>query len=119
MKFEIKEGKSIDYEKAKLAYLQGVRGTALRKMFGMGTSQYTRLLQRFREDGLTVPHKGNVAINKNPKYYHKNLCKGISYYTVTRTINWKRYYFGHFKTEAEAKARVMELEKNNWEGLIE
>ena len=118
MEFKIVDGTALDYESAKKAYLNGVRGNKLRKMFNIGTSQYRTLLNRFREDGITIPKKGKVDINNSPRYYHKHLCKGKTYWTVTRTVNWKKVYFGHYKTEAEAKARVKQLEKNNWEGLI-
>lgn len=118
MNFKIVEGVSLDYDEAKKAYLNGIRGVNLRKMFNIGSSQYQRLLTRFREDGIIIPRKGNVSVGKQPKYYYRNLCKGRSYWTVSRTINWKRHYFGHYKTQAEAKAKVKELEANNWEGLL-
>jgi hypothetical protein len=118
MNFNIIDGDYFDYDKAKEAYLKGIRGNNLRKKFGIGRSQYVRLLKRFREDGIIIPHKGNVQINNAPKYYYNHICNGYSYWTVSRTINYKLHYFGHFKTEAEAQQRVKELEENNWEGLI-
>ena len=119
MEFNIVDGEQIDYEEIKQAYLEGVRGRKLREMFGIGTSQYTRILVRFREDGIIVPQKGNVVVNNEPKYYQRNMCNGICYWVVSRTVNWKRHYFGRYKTEAEAQARVKELKENNWEGVFD
>ena len=119
MEFNIVESKTLNYEEVKQAYLNGIRGNRLRKKFGIGRSQYTRLLNRFREDGIIIPKKGNVAINNTPKYYYNNICNGIPYWTVSRTINYKHHYFGHYKTEAEAQQRVKELQENNWDGVFD
>ena len=102
----------------KTAYLKGIRGARLRKKFGIGTSAYRRLLQEFREDGITIAHRGRVRVNSKPKYYYVANYGGHRYWVVRRTINWKVYNFGHFKSEAEAQQKVQELEANNWEGLL-
>lgn len=118
--FRIVEQKQADYEEMKQAYLKGVRGVNLRKMFNLGTSSYTRLLRDFRADGIIIPRKGNVkTVNHAPKYYHKHLCKGRHYWTVSRTVNYKKVYFGHYATESEAIQRVKELQENNWEGAFD
>ena len=119
MAFKIVEGKTLDYETVKEAYLSGIYGVELREMFGMGTSQYSTMLKRFREDGIHVPKHGNIRPNNLPRNYHPRKSHGRTYWIVTKTINWKKYNFGSYKTEEEAKARVQELRESNWMGLLE
>lgn len=122
MNFKIVEQKTINYYDAKNDYLNGIMGKELRKKYHLGDKAYASLLQRFREDGLEI----EMAINnrkrqrkKRGKYYYISKQRGHIYWTVKKFINNKLYYFGNYKTEAEAKKRVMELEANNWEGLLQ
>ena len=119
MEFRIVEQKSINYEAVKQAYLNGIRGRKLMDMFGIGSSQYTRLLRDFREDGINVPRQGHCSINKPAKWYTCESYGKYTYYVVKRVINGKRYVFARFKTEKEAINKVEELKQNNWDGLIE
>lgn len=114
--FNIVEQEGLDYEEAKTAYLNGIKGMRFRKMFGIGTSQYTRLLERFREDGIPITPIGGVYRGKPKNYYCINVQYG--YWVVCKWFNRKKHYFGMYKSEAEAKARVEELKKNNWNGLL-
>ena len=114
--FNIVEQKGLDYEEAKKAYLDGVKGMRFRKMFGIGTSQYKRLLERFREDGIPVHQRGGVYYG-TPKYYYCTK-EREDYFIVCKWINRKKHYFGFYNSEEEAKARVEELKKNNWNGLL-
>ena len=106
------------YAEMKEAYLNGIRGARLREKFGMGRSAYKRLLNEFREDGVTISHRGRVKVDSKPKYYYPATYGTYRYWVVRRTINWKVYNFGYFKSEAEAQQKVRELEQNNWEGLL-
>ena len=106
------------YEEMKEAYLSGVRGKRLREMFGIGKSAYKRLLNEFREDGIEIAHRGRVKVGSTPKHYCLATYGQYRYWVVRRTINWKVYNFGYFKSEAEAQAKVRELEANGWEGLL-
>lgn len=118
MNFEIKEGNTLDYEKVKQDYTNGIVGDKLRAKYNIGSSQYTALLKRFREDGIKVNGQGSISPIKKPRFYRKHLSKGIMYFTVTRTINGIRYYGGMFHTEAEAKQRVDELNQIGWESCL-
>lgn len=118
MNFNIVEKKESSYEDMKEAYLNGIRGKQLREMFDIGSSAYTRLLKEFREDGIIVPHRGNNKINKPIKNYYYRVINGIGYWVVSKKINYKTYYFGHYHSKAEAEERVKELKQNNWEGLL-
>ena len=117
MNFKIKEQKTINYNQAKEAYQQGIKGKKLRRMFNLGTSQYMALLKDFRAEGLPVKTTSNKPKREIKKYY-KHLCKGITYWSVSKIKNGETHYFGHYKTQAEAEARVKELKENNWEGLL-
>lgn len=112
MNFNIVDGTPINYEEVKQAYLNGVRGENLREMFNLGSSSYKRLLKSFREEGITVQGKDTA------RNYYKQTIHGQDYYTVYKTVKGKKIYFGHFKTEKEAKDHVEYLKKNNWGGLI-
>lgn len=79
MEFNIRDGEYLDYDSAKEAYLNGIRGDKFRELFNIGKSQYSRLLNHFRDDGIIIPRRGNVPINSPPKYYHKNFVHGIMY----------------------------------------
>ena len=118
MKFSIREGNSLDYEQVKTDYCNGIIGKKLQKKYGIGSSQYTSLLKRFREDGIKVNGQGSISPIKKPRFYQKQLSKGIMYFTVTRTINGIRYYGGMFHTEAEAQQSVKELNEIGWESCL-
>ena len=114
MDFKIREQESIDYEAIKQAYLDGVRGNRLRKMFGLGTTAYVTLLKDFRNEGIEVK-RGCSSKKKESKYYHRNICKGKFYWCVTRWIDGELHYYGQYKSKAEAEKRVEELKLKNWE----
>lgn len=121
MNFNIIEQKTINYEAAKQDYLNGIVGDKLRAKHNMGSSAYTRLLQRFREDGLNIPMNcRNLHRRKQyeGKYYYRVVKHGKTYWVVKKWINNKMVYFGYYKTRAEAEQKVIELKENNWEGLL-
>ena len=118
LNFRVVEQETVPYETLKQAYLNGIRGKKLMEMYGMGSSQYTRLLRDFREDGIVVPRRGNTSINENTKWYSHQGFGRYTYWVVKRTINGQKYTFGRYKTEAEAQKKVEELKKNNWNGLL-
>ena len=113
MQFRISEGKGINYEQAKKDYIEGLHGVKFRDKHNLGLSAYNRLLKRFREEGITIYNNKLDA-----KYYYHS--KKADVYVVCRRIgvSGKFHYFGNYKTEDEAKARVEELKANNWEGLL-
>ncbi|MBR0059629.1 MAG: hypothetical protein IJP99_10685 [Methanobrevibacter sp.] len=118
MNFKIVDGNPIDYEEVKKDYLNGIVSKALCKKHNIGTSQYLRILKRFREEG--VIGKGRIYRNgvTNPKWYRTTTSSnGTKSYEVRRMFNTKMYTFGRFKTEEEAQARVEELKSNGWDGL--
>ena len=119
MNFKIKEQNSIDYEEAKKAYTSGIKGNKFRKMFNLGSTAYNNILKEFRAEGIPVKNSKPPKVKREPKHYQRNLSKGISYWTVTKMINGKLHYFGHYKTKAAAQQRVQELKANNWEGLLD
>ena len=112
------DGEYPEYEEIKEAYLNGIRGAKLREKFGIGTSAYKTLLKEFREDGIIIAQKGRVKVGNTPKYYYRASFGEHTYWVVRRTINWKVYNFGYFKSKAEAQQKVKELEENGWEGLL-
>lgn len=117
--FRLVEQKDTPYDVLKQAYLDGLRGDAFRKKFGLGTSQYSRLLRDFREDGIEVPKQGRTPVNKETRWY---ACEGYGeyrYYVVKRVVNKKKYTFGRFKTEAEAQRCVRDCIANNWYGILD
>lgn len=122
IRFNIIEQDGLDYEQAKQDYLKGIKGVNLQRKHGIGISQYTRLLDRFRDDGIPVPKYKQPVSSKshyNPKNYGRVLGKGKPVFQVSKTIKGKKYTFGNYKTEALAQKRVKELRASNWEGLLQ
>ncbi len=117
--FNIIEQKTINYDDLKKDYCNGLRFNELKKKYGVGNSQYQRLLNRFREEGITITGSWKKPKKYyNPEYIYRVLTKGICYWTVKRTINGKQISFGTYKNRALAEQRVKELNENNWEGLL-
>ena len=118
MKFSIREGNPINYDDVKQDYINGLVGNKLMAKYGIGSSQYTSLLKRFREDGIPINKQGEISPVKEPKYYHKMVSKCNMYFVVKRTIEGVLYYGGVYKTEIEAKQRVNELNNIGWESCL-
>ena len=121
MKFNIKEQSTIPYNEIKEDYLKGYRYPYIHQKYGCGRSQYGRLLQRFKDDGVDVKLKRTPTKNKahyNPTNIHRRLVKGIPYWVVTKTIKGQTHYYGNYKKLAEAEQKRNELKQNNWEGLL-
>lgn len=122
MNFNLIEQETIDYDAVKQDYINGLRSKELHRKYGIGGSQYQRLLNRFREDGVEIKGSWKKPVSEkahyNPTYIHRNISRGICYWHVKRWIKGKVHYFGNYKTHALAEQRVAELESNNWEGLL-
>ena len=119
--FNIVDQDTIPYEKVKQLYIKGYRYPYFHENYGIGRSQYFRLLLRFQEDGVSVPLKRTPVSDKahyNPSNIHRRLVKGIPYWVVTKVINGETHYFGNYKNRAEAEQKRNELKQNNWEGLL-
>ena len=63
-------------------------------------------------DNKVPPQKRRV------KHYCRHMDRGRLSWVVKRTIKGVQYYGGYFKTEAEAIARVKELDEIGWESCL-
>lgn len=63
-----------------------------------------------------LPVEFQNKLSRKPKYY--SFVKNENAFQVQKVIDGKKVYFGYYKTEEEAKARVEELKNNNWDGLL-
>ena len=82
----------------------------IREKYGISQGQWLTILKHWKREGVTMR-----GYNK-PKFYRYE--KRYKRYVVNKTIKSHAYYFGSYRTEEEAKARVRELEENNWNGLL-
>lgn len=63
-----------------------------------------------------LPLEYQEKLSRKPKYY--TFIKNENAFQVQRFIGGVKVYFGYYRTEDEAKARVEELKNNNWDGLL-
>lgn len=84
----------------------------IREKYDLTRGQWCTVLKRIKEQGVPL----RSASYRNAKYYHFN--KQENKFKVERILNGVDCYFGTYRTEKEAKARVDELNANNWEGLL-
>lgn len=84
----------------------------IREKYNLTVGQWHTVLKRIKEQGVSL----RGASYRNAKYYSFN--KQYNHFRVHRVINGVHYRFGAYRTEKEAKARVDELNANNWEGLL-
>lgn len=116
IKFHIIENSEPDYnlEEVIKDYLNTeLSTTEIKQKHKITTRKYTKILNEIKKRGLPLRNTKHNSLNC--KYYYFN--KG--YWFVKRVFNQKTYYFGTYKSEEEAKARVKELRENNWNGLEE
>ena len=113
MKFKVVENHqpSYDIEEVKKDYTEtDLPVKEIRAKYGISQGQWLTILKHWKREGVTMR-----GYNK-PKFYRYE--KRYKRYVVNKTIKSHAYYFGSYKTEEEAKARVRELEENNWNGLL-
>ena len=113
MKFKVVENHQPDYdiEEVKKDYTEtDTPVKEIRAKYGISQRRWVTILKHWKREGVTMREY------KKPKFYHYE--KRYNRYVVNKTINSHGYYFGSYKTEEEAKARVKELQANNWNGLL-
>lgn len=96
------------YDTVKKEYRDGLPVKEIRKKHGLNNGQWSRFLKELKSEGF--PLRGD-----NPRFYIHDKTRRM--YKVERVINGKRVFFGYFKTEEEAQARVKQLKENNWEDI--
>lgn len=84
----------------------------IKEKYDITTGKYQQVIAEIKKRGIPLRSR----LPRHCKYYHYRKYDG--YYVVKRVFRGKAYYFGYYKTEAEAQARVEELHENNWEGLV-
>ena len=113
MKFKVVENHqpAYDIEEVKKDYTEtNLSVKQIREKYGISQGQWLTILKHWKREGVTMR-----GYNK-PKFYRYE--KRYKRYVVNKTIKSHAYYFGSYRTEEEAKARVRELEENNWNGLL-
>ena len=78
----------------------------------LGVAFYNKYRGEALRNGDIEPRPLSLKINNNFKYYHYDKVK--KKYRVRKVKNGKYMSFGFYDTEEEAKQRVEELKKINW-----
>ena len=78
----------------------------------LGVAFYNKYRGEALREGDIEPRPLSLKINNNFKYYHYDKVK--KKYRVRKVKNGKYMSFGFYDTEEEAKQRVEELKKINW-----
>lgn len=115
MNFKVVENSRPDYDVEEVIkdYLNTELSTIeIKQKHKITTKKYTKILNEIKKRGL--PLRNAKHNSRKCKYY--SFIQG--YWVVKRIFNQKTYYFGKYRSEEEAKARVNELRENNWNGLL-
>ena len=121
MKFKVVENHQPDYdiEEVKKDYTEtDTPVKEIRAKYGISQGQWLTILKHWKREGVTMrgrnycSRKGSIFTT----YYYPHGNTGR--YVILRSIGGKSYYFGICNNEEEAKARVKELQANNWNGLL-
>lgn len=114
--FRIVESRYVDYDNILIDYQNTKLSVKeIREKHNIGGSTWNQFIKWAKSQGIPLRAKGGC------KYYH---AKNYGYdatnnkWIVSKRIHGKNYHFGRYKTEALAKAKVEELRKNNWNGLL-
>lgn len=97
-----------------------IRVATIKEQLGLCQNDYRKLRRDAIEEGLILPRTKPYNTKKptyktNPRYVYKSIKKGIVYFTVTRTINGKRIFYGNFKDIRQADRMVELLKENDWD----
>lgn len=91
-------------------YNTGMLVKDINQKLKLSAYMYKKYRSRALQEGLIKDRRKEYQ----PRYYYKNN-KG-KYMVRRKNQEGKIIYYGTYKTEKEAKARVDELKKNNWGG---
>ena len=107
--------KTYDFEELKKDYLDMNNSVNdIMEKYGFSSGQWVNARKRLEDAG--VPLRGtHTKQMRTAKHYIYD--RRRNRYKVCRNIGGKHYYFGVYKTEEEAKARVQELRDKGWDGL--
>lgn len=118
MNFNINENPDYnltDYESIKKDYISSdLTVKEIQTKYSLEKRDWNEFLRQIKSE--------NIPVRDGSTWYKqvKNYCYNIKSkkWEVYKYINYKRYFFGGYKTEKEAQNRVEELKRNNWEGLL-
>ena len=117
--FNVVESKYPDYDFDELTedYLNlDLSVKEIKEKYNITSGGWQTVLKRLKEHGITMRGYNKRQSMRKAKHYYYD--RSIKAYRVHKYIGDKHYLFGIYKTEKEAQARVSELKKNGWEGLM-
>lgn len=99
-----------DYENMELSVNE------IKEKHNIGSGAWQTVLKRLKEQGVPMRGYNKPSGVRKARYYYWD--KHTQSWRVYKFINGKQLGFGGYRTEKEAQARVKELKKNNWDGLL-
>lgn len=84
----------------------------IKEKYQITSRKYKQVIAEIKDRG--IPLRPRLPLHCKYYYYKKYDKKWV----VKRVFDGKAYYFGYYRTEEEAEARVKELRENNWGGLL-